>query len=25
VEMVIGKDKNPSRFRFVYDAVAREE
>ena len=25
VEMVIGKDKNPSRFRFVYDAVARED
>jgi hypothetical protein len=25
VEMVIGKDKNPSRFRFVYDAVAKEE
>jgi hypothetical protein len=25
VEMVIGKDKNPSRFRFVYDAVMREE
>ena len=25
VEMVIGMDKNPSRFRFVYDAVAREE
>ncbi len=25
VEMVIGKDKNPSRFRFVYDAVARDE
>jgi hypothetical protein len=25
VEMVIGKDKNPSRFRFVYDAVARGE
>jgi hypothetical protein len=25
VEMVIGKDKNPSRFRFVYDAVANEE
>ena len=25
VEMVIGKDKNPSSFRFVYDAVAREE
>ncbi len=22
VEMVVGKDKNPSRFRFVYDAVA---
>jgi len=22
VEMVLGKDKNPSRFRFVYDAVA---
>jgi hypothetical protein len=25
VEMVIGKDKNPSRFRFVYDAVTRED
>src|SRR5882724_5711305 len=25
VEMVIGKDKNPSRFRFVYDAVVRED
>jgi len=25
VEMVIGKDKNPSRFRFVYDAVANED
>jgi len=25
VEMVIGKDRNPSRFRFVYDAVARED
>ena len=25
VEMVIGKDKNPSRFRFVYDAVMRED
>jgi hypothetical protein len=25
VEMVVGKDKNPSRFRFVYDAVMREE
>jgi hypothetical protein len=25
VEMVIGKDKNPSRFRFVYDAAARED
>jgi hypothetical protein len=22
VEMVVGKDKNPSKFRFVYDAVA---
>src|SRR5271157_3782274 len=22
VEMIIGKDKNPSKFRFVYDAVA---
>ncbi|HKM68153.1 MAG TPA: hypothetical protein VJX70_13375 [Candidatus Acidoferrum sp.] len=25
VELVIGKDKNPSRFRFVYDAVAKED
>ena len=25
VEMVIGKDKNPSRFRFVYDAAANED
>ena len=25
VEMVFGKDKNPSRFRFVYDAVANED
>ena len=24
VEMVVGKDKNPSKFRFVYDAVAAE-
>ena len=24
VELVTGKDKNPSRFRFVYDAVANE-
>ena len=24
VEMVTGKDKNPARFRFVYDAVANE-
>jgi hypothetical protein len=22
IEMVVGKDKNPSRFRFVYDAAA---
>jgi len=25
VEMVIGKDKNPSRFRFVYDAAGNED
>lgn len=25
VELVIGKDKNPSKFRFVYDAVARDQ
>jgi hypothetical protein len=25
VEMVVGKDKNPSRFRFVYDAVASND
>ena len=25
VDLVIGKDKNPSKFRFVYDAVARED
>jgi hypothetical protein len=25
VELVIGKDKNPSKFRFVYDAVERDE
>lgn len=25
VEMVVGKDKNPSKFRFVYDAVANDD
>jgi hypothetical protein len=25
VELVAGKDKNPSKFRFVYDAVASED